>query len=98
MTEVNATKAEKASRSVVGVVVSCKMNKTIVVEVERKVRHPLYGKFIKRFTRLNAHAEAGSCAEGDTVTIGMCRPISKTKHWQFVGVVRAASGVATQVA
>ncbi|WP_028309886.1 30S ribosomal protein S17 [Derxia gummosa] len=64
-----------------GRVVSDKMNKTVVVLVETRVKHPLYGKFIKRSKKYHAHDEAGDCHTGDTVEISESRPISKTKSW-----------------
>lgn len=74
-------------RSVIGTVVSNKMHKTIVVEVERKVKHPLYGKYMKRFSKMYAHDDANICKVGDIVLIKQSRPISKTKHWELVRVV-----------
>ena len=74
-----------------GKVVSNKMDKTITVYIERKVKHPLYGKFVKRSTKLHAHDETNQCAEGDVVTIRQCRPISKSKKWQLVDIVEKAS-------
>lgn len=71
-------------RTVQGVVVSNKMDKTITVRVERKVKHPLYGKIIKRSTKFHAHDPKGECVEGEQVIIGECRPISKTKSWILV--------------
>jgi small subunit ribosomal protein S17 len=72
---------QKIVRTVTGTVVSDKMNKSIVVKVERRIKHPLYGKYIKRSTKLRAHDEANECRIGDTVTIKESRPISKTKSW-----------------
>ena len=82
----------KVARTVTGHVVSDKMDRTITVLVERKVKHPLYGKFIKRSTKLHAHDENNECHTGDVVTIQQCRPISKSKSWKLVEVtVKAAS-------
>ena len=82
----------KVARTVTGQVVSDKMDRTITVLVERKVKHPLYGKFIKRSTKLHAHDENNECHTGDMVTIQQCRPISKSKSWKLVEVtVKAAS-------
>ena len=81
---------EKAQRTVMGRVVSNKMEKSITVLVERKVRHPLYGKYIKRSTKLHAHDEANVCQEGDVVAIEQVRPISKTKTWNLVEVLEKA--------
>lgn len=72
---------QKIVRTVTGTVVSDKMNKSIVVMVERRIKHPLYGKYIKRSTKLRAHDETNECRIGDTVTIKESRPISKTKSW-----------------
>ena len=71
----------------VGVVSSNKMDKSIVVKVERKVKHPLYGKFVKKSTKFHAHDEKNECSIGDTVKIMETRPISKTKRWRLVEVV-----------
>ncbi len=68
-------------RTVTGKVVSDKMNKSIVVLVERRMKHPLYGKYVKRSTKMRAHDEANDCRMGDVVTIKEARPMSKTKSW-----------------
>ena len=78
-------------RTVQGRVVSNKMNKTIAVEIERLVKHPRYGKYIRRTTKLLAHDEANESREGDTVTIAECRPLSRSKNWRLVSVVERAS-------
>ena len=77
---------QKTARTVSGKVVSNKMDKSIVVLVERKIKHPVYGKFVKRSTKLHAHDEANECRIGDTVTIKQTRPISKTKTWALESV------------
>lgn len=82
---------EKKLRTVTGVVLSNKMDRTATVLIERKVKHPLYGKFIKRSTKLHVHDEANECGIGDTVTITECRPISKTKSWRLVEILEKAS-------
>ncbi len=82
---------EKKIRTVSGKVLSNKMDKTITVLIERKVKHPLYGKYIKRSTRLHAHDEKNECGIGDTVTITECRPMSRTKSWQLVEIVSKAN-------
>lgn len=69
---------------------SNKMNKTITVAVERKVKHPIYGKFVKKTTRFHAHDEKNECAVGDIVKIMESRPLSKTKRWRLVEVVEKA--------
>ena len=78
------------SRRTVGRVVSSKMQKSVTVSVERLVKHPVYGKFIRRTTTLMAHDEEGTCREGDTVAIVECRPISKRKNWRVVEIVARA--------
>jgi small subunit ribosomal protein S17 len=70
-----------------GVVTSNKMEKTVTVAVERKVKHPIYGKFIKKTTKLHAHDEKNECSEGDVVKIMETRPLSKTKRWRLVEVL-----------
>ncbi len=81
----------KASRTLVGQVVSNKMEKTIAVVVERRVLHPLYKKYIRRTTKLLAHDERNECSPGDLVAIEECRPLSKRKSWRLHKVlVRAA--------
>lgn len=82
----------KLIRTLTGRVVSDKMDKSAVVMVERKVRHPLYGKYIRRSTRMHIHDENNECRQGDTVTIRQCRPISKTKSWQLLEVVERSVG------
>jgi len=79
-------------RTLTGRVVSDKMDKSAVVMVERKVRHPLYGKYIRRSTKMHIHDENNECRQGDTVTIRQCRPISKTKSWQLLEVVERSVG------
>src|ERR671912_2939664 len=73
-----------------GVVTSNKMAKTITVAVERKVKHPIYGKFVKKTTKFHAHDEKNECTIGDTVRIMETRPLSKTKRWRMVEVVEKA--------
>jgi small subunit ribosomal protein S17 len=74
----------------IGVVTSNKMAKTITVAVERKVKHPIYGKFVKKTTKFHAHDEKNECTIGDTVRIMETRPMSKTKRWRLVEVVEKA--------
>lgn len=74
-------------RTVTGRVVSDRMDKTATVLIERKVKHPVYGKYIRRSTRLHVHDAENTCREGDTVTIEQCRPMSKSKSWRLVEVV-----------
>jgi small subunit ribosomal protein S17 len=85
--DTNATPtAVTGQRLLTGKVVSAKMNKTIAVSVERLVKHEMYGKFIRRTTKLLAHDANGECKEGDTVTIKPCRPMSRRKSWILVSV------------
>ncbi len=76
----------KVAREISGRVVSNKMDKTITVMVERRVKHPVYKKYIKRSTKFHAHDESNECNEGDLVTITQSRPLSKTKSWSLVRV------------
>jgi small subunit ribosomal protein S17 len=77
-------------RLLTGKVVSNKMDKTIAVSVERLVKHPMYGKYVRRTTKLLAHDESNECKEGDTVAIKPCRPMSRRKSWMLVRVVERA--------
>ena len=81
----------KAQRTIEGRVVSNKMHKTVTVLLERQVQHPLYGKIVRRSTKVHAHDENGQCKEGDLVRIAECRPLSKTKNWRVVEVVTRAA-------
>lgn len=83
----------KAKRSVTGTVISNKMDKTITVMIERKVKHPVYGKYIKRSTKLHAHDADNECNEGDLVTVVACRPLSKSKKWMLENIVERATVV-----
>ena len=78
-------------RTLQGKVISNKMDKSITVAIERSVKHPIYGKFIKRTTKLHVHDETNQCNEGDIVTIRECRPLSKTKSWTLVAVGESAT-------
>jgi len=80
----------KAQRTIEGRVVSNKMQKTVTVLLERQVQHPLYGKIVRRSTKVHAHDEDGQCKEGDVVRIAECRPLSKTKNWRVIEVVTRA--------
>jgi len=82
----------KLVRTLTGQVVSDKMDKSAVVLVERKVRHPLYGKYIRRSSKLHVHDANNECRQGDTVTIQQCRPVSKTKCWTLLEVVERPAG------
>jgi small subunit ribosomal protein S17 len=80
----------KIRRERIGVVVSNRMDKSIVVAVKRKVKHPIYGKFVNKTTRFVAHDQENSCGMGDTVRIGETRPLSKTKNWRLIEIVERA--------
>lgn len=82
---------QKSERTATGRVISDKMDKTITVLVERRVKHPVYGKFVRKSSKLHAHDENNECKEGDVVTIAECRPISKNKAWRLVEVVEKAT-------
>jgi small subunit ribosomal protein S17 len=82
----------KTGRTVTGHVVSDKADKTISVKVERLVKHPVYGKYIRRSTKVLAHDENNECKTGDLVTISECRPFSKNKAWQVVSVDERGTG------
>jgi small subunit ribosomal protein S17 len=80
----------ESNRILTGQVISDAMDKTITVLVERRVKHPLYGKFMRRSTKVHAHDEANECNKGDWVRVEQCRPLSKTKSWRLVEVVERA--------
>ncbi|MFC1349729.1 MAG: 30S ribosomal protein S17 [gamma proteobacterium symbiont of Phacoides pectinatus] len=82
---------ETMNRTLQGHVVSDKMDKTITVKVERQVKHPIYGKFVRRSTKVHAHDENNECGIGDVVVVEQCRPLSKSKTWRLVKVVEKAS-------
>ena len=84
---------ETTQRTLTATVVSNKMDKSFVVKIERLIKHPMYGKFIKRTTKLSVHDENNECNPGDVVVIQQCRPISKTKSWTLVSVQEKASQV-----
>lgn len=87
MAEVQNTETRNLRKVRVGIVTSNKMAKTIIVAVERKVKHPIYGKFINKTTKFHAHDEKNECSIGDMVRIMETRPLSKTKRWRLVEVV-----------
>lgn len=84
---------EKAARTLSGKVVSDKMDKTITVLIERRVKHPVYGKIVNRSTKIKAHDADNQCGIGDTVTIAQTRPLSKTKSWMLLNIVERAGDV-----
>lgn len=77
----------ESARTVTGKVISNKMDKSATVMIERKVKHPVYGKYIRRSTKLHIHDAENACQEGDVVVIEQCRPISRTKSWRLVEIV-----------
>jgi small subunit ribosomal protein S17 len=83
---------QKVRRTITGRVVSSKMDKTVSVSVERLIKHPVYGKYIRRTTKVLAHDANNECKQGDRVTIAECKPISKNKAWSVVDVVERAPG------
>jgi small subunit ribosomal protein S17 len=85
------SESAKTLRTVEGRVVSNKMNKTVTILVERQVKHELYGKYLRRSTKLHAHDDENVCKEGDVVRISECRPLSKTKNWRVVEVITRAA-------
>jgi small subunit ribosomal protein S17 len=90
MNEVAATEETKL-RTVQGRVTSNKMDKTVTIIIERLVKHALYGKYIRRSTKLHAHDADNACKEGDIVRVAECRPLSKTKNWRVVEIVARAA-------
>jgi small subunit ribosomal protein S17 len=84
---------KRAARTLVGQVVSNKMDKTVAVVIERRVEHPLYRKYVRKSTKLLAHDENNECGEGDVVAIEECRPLSKNKSWRLQRVIERASRV-----
>lgn len=84
----NLDEASKGTK--IGRVLSNKADKTVTVKLERQVKHPLYGKYIKRSSKVHAHDEENSCQEGDLVKITQCRPMSKTKSWRVMEIIEHA--------
>jgi len=82
--------SEDVKRTVTGVVTSNKMDKTITVMIEKSVKHPVYGKYIKRSNKVHAHDENNECNMGDTVEVAQCRPLSKSKSWKLEKIVTRA--------
>ena len=85
------SEVKKEQRTMTGRVVSDKMDKSVSVAIERLIKHPVYGKYIRRTTKLMAHDETNESREGDTVQISECRPLSRNKSWRLVSVVERAS-------
>jgi small subunit ribosomal protein S17 len=91
MSEEKSTPEAKGARTLTGRVVSTKMQKTVAVEIQRLVKHPMYGKYIRRTTKLLAHDEQGASHEGDLVKIAPCRPLSRRKSWRLIEVLEKAA-------
>ncbi len=87
------TEEKKVQRTLTGAVTSDAMDKTVTVMIERRIKHPVYGKYITRSTKLHVHDEKNECGEGDVVVIEQCRPMSKTKSWSLVSIVEKAAAV-----
>jgi small subunit ribosomal protein S17 len=85
-----AAGGKATTRPLTGRVISDKMDKTVTVLVERRVKHPLYKKYIRRSTKIHAHDEAGECNVGDSVSIVQCRPLSRTKAWRVLEIIARA--------
>lgn len=90
MSEQAVSEQQGSNRVLTGEVVSDAMDKTITVLVERRVKHPLYGKFMRRSTKVHAHDETNEARKGDLVRVEQCRPLSKTKSWRLIEVVERA--------
>ncbi len=92
MTNVETATASQAGtkRTLQGVVTSSAGDKSATIMIERKIKHPIYGKFIKRSTKIRLHDETNECNKGDTILIEECRPMSKTKSWKLVKIVEKA--------
>jgi small subunit ribosomal protein S17 len=93
MAEAEQAGAEALARTVTGTVVSNRMDKTITVLIERRVQHPVYGKVIRRSSKIHAHDEDNACSIGDTVTVAECRPLSKSKTWMLKSIDEKAREV-----
>jgi small subunit ribosomal protein S17 len=91
MSEAAKPAEAKNQRTVIGRVVSNKMDKTVAVAIERVIKHETYGKYIRRTSKVLAHDETNDCKEGDRVAISECRPMSKRKAWQVVNVIERAA-------
>ena len=90
-TAVAGNEAAAGKRTLQGVVTSSAGDKSATIMIERRIKHPIYGKFIKRSTKIRLHDEANECNKGDTILIEECRPMSKTKSWKLVKVVEKAA-------
>ena len=93
MTATDKTADQNVQRTLTGAVTSSAMDKTVTVMIERRIKHPVYGKYITRSTKLHVHDEKNECGKGDVVVIEQCRPMSKTKSWNLVEIVEKALAV-----
>jgi small subunit ribosomal protein S17 len=93
MTATDKTADQNVQRTLTGAVTSSAMDKTMTVMIERRIKHPVYGKYITRSTKLHVHDEKNECGKGDVVVIEQCRPMSKTKSWNLVEIVEKAIAV-----
>ncbi|HHO58743.1 MAG TPA: 30S ribosomal protein S17 [Thiotrichales bacterium] len=84
---------QKLQRTLTGTVTSDVCDKTVTVMIERRIKHPVYGKYIKRSTKLHVHDENNECGKGDVVVIEQCRPMSKTKSWRLVEIQEKATAI-----
>ena len=89
--DTSATEVAATKRTLQGVVTSNAGDKSATIMIERKIKHPIYGKYIKRSTKIRLHDETNECNKGDTIVIEECRPMSKTKSWKLVKVVEKAA-------
>jgi small subunit ribosomal protein S17 len=92
MSEEAKSSEERTRRQIIGRVVSDKMDKTVSVAIERRLKHPVVGKYIRRTAKVMAHDANNECREGDRVAISECRPLSKNKAWQVVDIIERAAG------
>ena len=88
--DTNTAVGETNKRTLQGVVTSCAGDKSATIMIERRIKHPVYGKFINRSTKIRLHDETNECNKGDTILIEECRPMSKTKSWKLVKIVEKA--------
>ncbi len=91
MSQEELTMTETKQRTLTGIVTSNAGDKSVTIMIERRIKHPIYGKYIKRSTRLRVHDEANECNHGDTIIVEQCRPMSKTKSWRLVKVIEKAA-------
>jgi len=93
MSQEELTMTETKQRTLTGVVTGNAGDKSVTIMIERRIKHPVYGKYIKRSTRLHVHDETNECNQGDTIIVEQCRPMSKTKSWRLVKVIEKAAEI-----